>query len=248
MASPSLPEPPHAPSAPSEKVKVKTTWPIIPPSADRTPIRTERLLLRPLTAADVEEVYGLRNQPEVMIWTMAGVVDKNVDESRVSLDRFLPPKDLVTYHCAIVYLGDASENEDTKGVIIGTGGAHKVRPELGWPEAGYMFRKEYWSKGLATEFMRAFTKAWWALPRSEVELEVDAASVKEKAKNNNDGGVVEVPEILMAKVSMTNTGSWRVLEKVGFKEYTRWTEPDSRAGYEGEDVELGAFSLEAPES
>ncbi|KAI0548423.1 acetyltransferase domain-containing protein [Xylaria curta] len=240
MASSSLPPLPL-----SETVKVKTTWPIIPPSADRTPIRSERLLLRPLTAADAEEVLGLRSQPEVMIWTMVGLPDKNVDETHVFLKRFLPPNDLVTYHCAIVYMGDAGENE--KGVIIGTGGAHRIRPETGWPEAGYLFRKEYWNKGLATEFMQAFTKFWWSLPRKEIEIEVDAASVKGKFENN-DGGVVEVPEILMAKISLINTGSKRVLEKNGFKEYARWTEPDSRASHEGQEVELGVFSLEAPES
>ncbi|TRX88761.1 hypothetical protein FHL15_010331 [Xylaria flabelliformis] len=247
MASSSLPEPPQAPLPLSEKVKVKTTWPIIPPSADRTPIRTERLLLRPLTAADAEEVYGLRNQPEVMIWTMVGLPDKNVDETHVFLKRFLPPNDLLTYHTAIVYMGDAGENEDAKGVIIGTGGAHRIRPETGWPECGYLFRKEYWSKGLATEFMQAFTKFWWSLPRKEIELEVDAASVKERLESNA-GGVVEVPEILMAKISRINTGSRRVLEKNGFKEYARWSEQDARVGREADEVALAAYLLEAPET
>ncbi|KAI1740344.1 acetyltransferase domain-containing protein [Xylaria scruposa] len=245
MAPPTLSDPLRAPLPLSEKVKVKTTWPIIPPSADRTPIRTERLLLRPLTAADAEEVLGLRSQPEVMIWTMVGLPDKNVDETHVFLKRFLPPNDLVTYHTAIVYMGDAGENE--KGVIIGTGGAHRILPESGWPEAGYMFRKEYWSKGLATEFMQAFTKFWWSLPRKEIEIEVEAASVKGKFEKN-DGGVVEVPEILMAKISTSNIGSRRVLEKSGFKEYARWTDQDARVGHEADEVELASFSLEAPES
>lgn len=248
MASPSLPEPPHAPPPASSKTKVKTTWPTIPPNIDRTPIRTERLLLRPYTAADADEVYGIRQQPEVMIWTRAGTVDKNVDGSRVFVERFLPPKDLVTYSFAIVYLGDAGENEDAKGVIIGAAGAHKAHPDSGWPEVGYMFRKEYWNKGLATEFLRAFTKAWWALPRNEVEveLEVDAASVK--GKGENDGGDLEVRETLVAYIDANHIGSRRVLEKAGFKEYKRWIEPDSRVGFEGVDVELVGFLLEAPDS
>ncbi|RYC53731.1 hypothetical protein CHU98_g12477 [Xylaria longipes] len=246
MASPSLPGPPSAFPPPSSKVKVKTTWPTIPPNVARATIRTERLLLRPITATDIEEVYEMRKQPEVMIWSRVGVVDKDVDESRVFLERFLPPNDLKTYHFAIVYLGDASGSEDAKGVVIGTAGAHKVRLDQGWPEVGYMFRKEYWSKGLATEFLRAFTKAWWALPRIEVELEVDAATVKEKG--GNDGGVVEVREVLTAGINAIHTGSRRVLDKAGFKEYERHIEPDSRVGYEGRDVELVAFLLEVPES
>ncbi|KAI0452486.1 acetyltransferase domain-containing protein [Xylaria acuta] len=246
MTSPSLPEPPHAPRPTSSKIKVQTTWPIIPPNTARAPIRTERLLIRPYTAADAEEVHTLRTQPEVMTWTSVGVVDKSVEQSRVFVERFLSPKDLETYNFAIVYLGGASENKDAKGVIIGTAGAHKIRPDLGWPEVGYLFRKEYWGKELATEFLRAFTKAWWALPRMEIELEVDAASVKEKA--GNSGGMVEVPEVLTAYIRATNIGSRRVLEKTGFKEYKRWTEPDSRVGHEGEDAELVAFLLEAQES
>ncbi|KAI0474643.1 acetyltransferase domain-containing protein [Xylaria cf. heliscus] len=246
MASPSLPEPPHAPSPTSSKVKVKTTWPTIPPNIARTAIRTERLLLRPYTADDVDEIFELRKQPEVMIWTMAGVVDKNIDESRVFIERFLHPNDLKTFNFAIVYLGDAGENDDAKGSIIGAAGAHKVHPENGWPEVGYMFRKEYWSKGLATEFLRAFTKAWWALPRIEVELEVDAPSVKDKVDNN--GGIVVVPEMLTAIIQIRNIGSRRVLEKAGFKVYKTWSEPDSRAGFEGADVALAALLLEAPDS
>ncbi|KAI0441909.1 acetyltransferase domain-containing protein [Xylaria telfairii] len=246
MASPSLPEPAQGSPPASSKIKVKTTWPTIPPNIDRTPIRTERLLLRPYTAADAEKIHEIRQQPEVMIWTAAGVVDERIDESQVFVERFLPPKDLNTYSFAIVYLGDAGENKDEKGVVIGTAGAHKVHPDSGWPEVGYMFRHEYWSKGLASEFLRAFTKAWWALPRSEIELEVDAASVK--GKGENDGGVVEVREALFACILGTNIGSRRVLEKNGFKEYKRWVEPDSRPAFKGADAELFGFLLEAPDS
>ncbi|KAJ2973253.1 hypothetical protein NUW58_g8982 [Xylaria curta] len=247
MASSSLPGPPQAPPPASAKVKVKTTWPTIPPNTDRKPIRTERLLLRPITATDVEAIYQLRTQPEVMLWTLLGTVDKDVDESRAFIERFLSPKDLKTFNFAVVYLGDDDKSENADGVLIGTAGVHKILPESGWAEAGYMFRKEYWNKGLATEAMRALTKAWWALARTEIELEVDAASV-EKRGEKSEGGVMQVPEILTALIETSNIGSQRVLEKAGFKEYKTWTEPDSRAGFEGRTATLVLFLLEAPDS
>ncbi|KAI1123281.1 acetyltransferase domain-containing protein [Nemania abortiva] len=247
MASPSLPELGHAPS----KIKVKTTWPEVPPNVERTPIRTERLLIRPFDAADVEALFEMRQQPEVMRWTSFGAVDKDIDQSRTFVERFLPPNDTKTYNFVVVYLGDAGESNDANGVVIGAAGAHKTSYHLGWPEVGYMFRKEYWNKGLGTEFLRGFSKAWWALPRNEVEIEVDPASVEgreEGRSEKNDGDVIEVPEILTAMIEAKNVGSMRVLEKAGFREYKRWTEPDSRVGFEGLDAELVAFLLTAPES
>ncbi|GAW21090.1 hypothetical protein ANO14919_106030 [Xylariales sp. No.14919] len=251
MASPNLPGPPHAPPPAPSKIKVKTTSPIVPPNADRAPIRTERLLIRPFDASDAEAVYQFRKQPEVMVWTMLGVVDKDVNESRAFVERFLPPKDLNTFNYVVEYLGDVSKSDDANGVVIGAAGCHKMDSISGWPEVGYMFRKEYWGKGLATEFLRAFTKAWWALPRREIELEIDDASVEKLRRGKgevNDGDVIRVPEALMAMIEASNGGSRKVLEKTGFKEYKSWTEPDSRAHYTNRQATLVAFLLGAPDS
>ncbi|KAI1425098.1 acetyltransferase domain-containing protein [Xylaria sp. FL1777] len=247
MASPSLPGPPHGPPSTPSKSQVKSTRPTVPPNIDRAPIRTERLLIRPFEASDVEAIHVLRTQPEVMLWTSVGVVDKDIDQSRVFAERFLPPKDLDTYNFVIVYLGDAVQGEDTDGVLIGTAGAHNRYNIFGWPEVGYMFRKEYWNKGLGTEFLRGFLKAWWALPRHEIQVEVDAASVEGRGERNGSD-VIQVPEILTAIIESNNIGSRRVLEKAGFREFKRWTEPDSRVGFEGKIVTLLAFLLEAPDS
>lgn len=101
--------------------------------------------------------------------------------------------------------------------------------------------------GFANEFMQAFTKAWWALPRTETEIEVDAASVKGFTATE-DGVRVRVPERLYAMIEDSNTGSKRVLEKSGFKQYNKWVEPDSRAGFEGQEATLAVYTLERPES
>ncbi|TGJ85720.1 hypothetical protein E0Z10_g3070 [Xylaria hypoxylon] len=249
MASPSLPAPPYAPRPAASKITVKTTSPIVPPNIDRVPIRTERLLLRPFVASDTEAVYEIRKQPEVMLWTLTGEIDKDIDQSRVCVERFLPPKDLATYHFVVVYLGDTGKSEDTNGVVIGIGGCHKIPGDFGWPELGYMFRKEYWGKGFATEFMRAFTKAWWALPRNEIQIEVDAVSVEKWCQGKgekNDGDVIRVPEVIMAMIDAGNGGSRKVLEKAGFRVFDKWTEADSRTGFKGSTVKLDVFLLEEP--
>lgn len=244
MASPSLLGPAHASPPPSSTTTVKTTWAISPPNSEREPIRTERLLIRPFERSDVEAIYQLRKQPEVMQWTVLGLIDKDIEQSRTFVERFQPPKDTETYNFVVWYLGEASENKD--GVLIGCGGCHKIDPELGWPELGYIFRKEYWNKGLATEFIQAFVKAWWTLPRTQIEVKVDAQSVK--GKMDDDEKVVQVPELLTALIEAKNMGSRRVLEKNGFREYKRWSEPNNRPGYEGEEAHIVAFLLEAPKS
>lgn len=257
MASPNLQVSPPAsalalapvPAAP--KIRVKTTWPTVGSHSSRTPIRTERLLICPHDAAYIEAIFEMRKQPEVMTWTALGVTDTDIEQSRTFVERFLPPKDLESYNFAVLYLGDAGENADADGVLVGVAGAHRVSPEQGWPEVGYLFRKEYWGKGLGTEFLRGFTKAWWALPRNEIELEVDAASVGkigEGEGEKSDDAVIQVPERLVAIIEARNIGSRRVLEKAGFEECATWSEPDSRAGFEGLDAHLVKFRLEAPES
>ncbi|KAI0505779.1 acetyltransferase domain-containing protein [Xylaria bambusicola] len=245
MASPNSSAPP--PPAPS-KVQVKTTGPVVvPPNINRLPIVTERLLLRPFDISDAEAVHVLRTQPEVMQWTAVGTADKDMDESRTWLQRYLPPNDLQAYNFVIVDRGDGT-NGDTAGELVGVGGVHHTRNGSGWPECGYMLRKEYWGKGLATEFLRAFTKAWWALPREEIRVEVNEETVGGRGEKN-DSGELQVPEILMAVIEASNVGSRRVLEKSGFREYKQWTEPDSRVGYEGSTATLVALLLEkAPDS
>ncbi|KAI0151665.1 acetyltransferase domain-containing protein [Xylariaceae sp. FL1272] len=249
MATPSVPAPPHAPPPVSSKIKVKTTWPVtpLPLNTERKPIQTKRLLIRPYedTDYDAAAIHALRSQPEVMVWTSVGVVDKDIEASRAFIARSLPPNDAQRYNSVIMYLGENGELEGDERIVIGCGGVHKTDFQLGWPEVGYMVRKEYWGKGLASEFMRAFVEAWWKLPRREVEVEIDAASVGE-GTTKDESGAVRVNEKMSAIIEIGNPGSRRVLEKTGFKQFKQWTEPDSREGFEGLDATLAGFLLERP--
>jgi RimJ/RimL family protein N-acetyltransferase len=214
-------------------VKVKTTTPILSPSSNIAPMHTERLTFRPLVKDDLAEVHALRTQEEVMIFTMVGRIDRDMDESQTKLNTYLPPNDIKTYNKGIFL--------SSTGEFLGTGGCHKsTGSAAGWPEVGYMLKKEYWGKGYATEFLRGFVDAWWILPRTETELEVDPLTVV------GSEGEGQAAEQLYACIDAANIGSLRVMEKLGFRKFKEWKEPDSRVGYEGQDVLLFGYVLQRP--
>ncbi|KAI0521051.1 acyl-CoA N-acyltransferase [Xylaria bambusicola] len=223
---------------PASKIKVQTTLPRhpFPPNAARAPIRTERLIIRALTQDDLPALHALRTQPEVMACTALGRVDADVSETQAKLDPFLAPGDADTYNPGICLA--------STGELIGLGGVFRPTSEvLGWPEVGYMIRKEHWGKGYATEFLRAYVKDWWGLPREEGEVVVDGDSLLKDVVG--EGG--RVREMLGAIVEEGNIGSTRVMEKSGFKKFKAWTVKSRRAGHEGEDVTLVGFVNAGPE-
>ncbi|KAI1747247.1 acyl-CoA N-acyltransferase [Xylaria castorea] len=219
----------------SSLIKVKTTLPTqpFPANSARAPIRTERLVIRPLTQDDLEADHALRTQPEVMACTATGMVDGDLSKTQERLDPFLAPRDVDTYNPAICLA--------STGEFIGLGGVYSTTSELGWPEVGYLLKKEHWGRGYGTEFLKAFVEAWWSLPRSETETMVDALSVD--APREGDA----VPERLCAMVESTNTGSLRVMEKAGFKQFKTWKQACRRPGAEGTDVTLIGFVNLGPE-
>ncbi|KAH7153150.1 GNAT domain-containing protein [Dactylonectria macrodidyma] len=202
--------------SPIEWATVRTTLPIFPfpPNEQRQVIKTERLLLRPFNDSedDLNGLHALRAQPEVMIWSMQGRPDKDLDETKPSIVRHIPPLDVDHYNWAICLA--------STGEIIGIGGNGTWKGELGWPVLGYMLRKEAWGKGYATEFLKAFVEAWWALPREEVELKVDKKTVR------GDGEIKD--EFITAVALDENAASHGVLRKAGFELATAWQEEDLR--------------------
>ncbi|OTB02998.1 hypothetical protein M426DRAFT_322228 [Hypoxylon sp. CI-4A] len=199
------------------KTKVKTRLPTrpFPANAERKPIRTERLIISPFSEDDLDGLHSLRTQPEVMDVTAQARIDADKEETRVFRDRFLPPHDIETYN-TVIRLASTGE-------FIGLGGL--VREQSVWPEVGYIFKREYWGQGYATEFLTAWVNQWWTLPRSDAEVEVDESTVD---------GSGQSPELLVAFINETNLGSRGVLEKVGFREFNRWTLPDHREGRSGD--------------
>ncbi|KAI0483393.1 acetyltransferase domain-containing protein [Xylariaceae sp. FL0804] len=254
---------------PVHMTRVRTTLPAVPlpPNADRAPIRTTRLVLRPIAPADLDGIHAMRTQEEVMIWTRRGRPNRDRAETQQFMDRFLPPNDGRTYEVAICLA--------STGELIGTGGMHTWVGAGGWPEVGYMLRHEFWGRGYASEFLAALAAGYGRLTREEVVLDVAAESVglppppppppptttKMTGEGEGGGGLDEeeekeadeqgqglglpptVPEMLWANFDATNGASGRVLEKTGFRNVVRWAEPDIREGYEGKEVALEAWAL-----
>lgn len=193
---------------------VKTTLPSrpLPLNSSRLPVTTNRLIIRPLAPEDAQSLHILRTQPEVMANNPQGRVDRDLEETRQKLNPFLPPNDETTYNCAICL--------KATGEMIGIGGCHRLFSIFGWPAIGYMFRKEFWGQGIATEFVQAWLDMWCKLPREGAEFEVDRRTLP-----NEDGQILEQ---VTAFTVLDNIGSQRVLEKAGFERFLTWEEADLR--------------------
>jgi RimJ/RimL family protein N-acetyltransferase len=215
-----------------EFIAVKTTLPKIPypATATRVPVHTARLTIRPLTDADMQGLFALRSQPEVMCFTGQGKVDGSMEHTRAVYARYLPPGDQETYNFGI-FLRDG-------GTLVGVGGSHLRIDRLGWPAVGYMLAKEAWGQGYGTEFLRAFMGMWWGLEREAVEARVERGTVV--AVVTAEGG--DAREVIVGSAEPGNERSVRVMEKCGFRKLTEWTCPPSLGG----EIRLAGFGALRP--
>ncbi|ROW03774.1 hypothetical protein VMCG_05446 [Cytospora schulzeri] len=221
---------------------IRTTLPNpLPPTPSRQPITTQRLLLRPLRQTDLPSLHALQRQPEVMRWTSKGRPDADEAETARKLAEFLPPHDARTFNWAIC-LREGEGEGSGEGELIGIGGVHAFGvvddgdgggdgggdDEFGWPEVGYLFRREYWGMGLGTEFLRGFLGAWEdrMLCREVVERRVRVGSFVSVGGGDEHGSPVLAREQIVAIVDRNNGASRRVLEKCGFESFADFDEED----------------------
>ncbi len=114
----------------------------------RTPVlETDRLLLRPLTAADAESVFkNWTSDPEVARF-MRWAVHKDVLETQkwlVSEETLIESDEVYNWGFVIKRTGE----------LIGSGGL-VFRESEGMYELGYNIMKKYWNQGLTTEAAKA---------------------------------------------------------------------------------------------
>ena len=145
----------------------------------RTQLETERLKLRLFTHDDLPIMYRLNTDPDVIRY--ADSPAKDMQEVKERLEQG-PLLDYKKYG----YGRFAVELKET-GKVIGFCGI-KYLPEIGLPEVGFRYLKEYWGMGIGTEAARAC-----------VEFARDDLKINK----------------LIALIIPENTGSIRVAEKLG---------------------------------
>lgn len=113
----------------------------------RTELETERLRLRLFTLDDVQIMYELNSDPDVIKYAESKPA-ANLQEARERLEKG-PLSDYRKYG----YGRFAVELIET-GKVIGFSGI-KYIPEIDLPEVGYRYLKEYWGMGFGTEAAKA---------------------------------------------------------------------------------------------
>ncbi|MFL6073138.1 MAG: GNAT family N-acetyltransferase [Mycobacteriales bacterium] len=139
-------------------------------------LATDRLVLRPFTAADVDELYKLNNDPEVMRFLTGG---KPVP--RETIENETLPQFLACYDKGDGY-GFWAAVEKATGAFLGW---FEFRPAKdgtpGVVELGYRLNRAAWGKGYATEGARALIrKGFTELGAERVRAETMAVNVRSR--------------------------------------------------------------------
>ncbi len=146
-------------------------------------LETERLVLREITEADYEAVHGYATDPEVIRYVPWG------PNSEQDTHDFLARTMIAAAEEPRLEYVFGVELKEEPG-LLGSVGLY-VRPEdTDQAMLGYVFRREAWGRGIATEASRAI-----------VAMAFDVLGLRR----------------VWASCDPDNTGSRRVLEKVGMK-------------------------------
>jgi RimJ/RimL family protein N-acetyltransferase len=187
-------------------VLVKTTSPSLE-NISNLELRSNRLILRPLTLEDAEALYLVLRQEKAM--RSAGWSEPIPDlESTRSLITNCNSMSF-QYSGLSLSLGIFLREGDNEGELIG-----KMLLNLwekGWPNLAYVLKEEYWGKRFGTEFLKTFMTYWSSLPRKQVQLRMDPSDLGFQH-------VHEATERIEATVRLNNLASRGILRNSGFKE------------------------------
>jgi ribosomal-protein-alanine N-acetyltransferase len=163
---------------------------------------TERLVLRDITEADAEWLFELDSDPEVMRYVGPRPAE-DVSGYRDRTRTVYIPQQSHPWHGVRVVL-DRASGEFLGWVFVRPATASRIAREIGWTrpeeiEVGYRYRRSAWGRGVATEA---------AAPLVRIAL-ADSATTA-----------------VVACALAGNTGSLRVLEKLGLERTGEVTLPD----------------------
>jgi RimJ/RimL family protein N-acetyltransferase len=109
-------------------------------------LETERLILRPMNAGDIEAVYEMRRDREIMRYIREPVQSREEAENWINLISSRWAKDKIGF-CSLI--------EKQSGKFAGWCGLWELK-ENGEIEVGYAIAREFWGKGYASESAEAF--------------------------------------------------------------------------------------------
>ena len=109
-------------------------------------LETERLFLRPMNASDIEAVFEMRRDHEIMRYIREPVQSREEAENWINLISSRWAKDRIGF-CSLI--------EKQSGKFAGWCGLWELK-ENGEIEVGYAIAREFWGKGYASESAEAF--------------------------------------------------------------------------------------------
>ena len=169
----------------------------------RPPILTSRLLLRDLTESDAPLLFDLDSDPQVLRYVGPRLAN-DVAAVAERIRTVQIPQQNHPWHGTRIVL-DRFTNDFLGWVFIRPAPASRSAAAFGWTnhsevEIGYRYRRSAWGRGIATEA---------AMPLMELAL-ADAAT-----------------SAIVACAHSNNTGSLRVLAKLGLKPVSQVILPDA---------------------
>jgi ribosomal-protein-alanine N-acetyltransferase len=138
-------------------------------------LKTERLILRPMTKDDVEDVFTMRRDDEIMRFIREPVVSRKEAEDWINMISSRWTKNGIGF-CGII--------EKTSGKFAGWCGLWQLK-ENQEIEVGYAIVKDFWRKGFASEAAKAILK--YAFDELNLEKIVAVA----RPENAGSRGVME---------------------------------------------------------
>lgn len=109
-------------------------------------LKTARLFLRPMNETDVDAVFAMRSDSDVMRFIRPQQIEKSEAESWINL---------ISSRWETEKIGLCAVFEKTSDKFVGWCGLWRLA-ETGEVEIGYALAKEFWKKGFAVEASQAF--------------------------------------------------------------------------------------------
>lgn len=108
-------------------------------------LETERLILRPMNASDIDDVFEMRRDDEIMRFIREPVLSRREAENWINMISSRWAKDKIGF-CSVI--------EKRSGKFAGWCGLWQLK-ENNEIEVGYAIAKDFWKKGFASESAQA---------------------------------------------------------------------------------------------